>query len=51
MTLRNRGKPSGFASVAAPVVARAVRRANERDLALLKKILESADVAGPGTPA
>src|SRR4051794_41687271 len=28
MTLRNRGEPSGFASVAAPVMAAAMRRAN-----------------------
>jgi uncharacterized protein YndB with AHSA1/START domain len=41
MTLRNRGEPSGFASVAAPVMATAVRRANEKDLARLKRLLES----------
>jgi hypothetical protein len=28
MTLRNRGEPSGFAAIAAPVMARAIRRAN-----------------------
>jgi uncharacterized protein YndB with AHSA1/START domain len=42
MSLRNRGEPSGFANVAAPVMARAIRRANRKDLARLKSILESA---------
>jgi uncharacterized membrane protein len=41
MTLRNRGTPSGFASVAAPLMALAVRRANQKDLALLKERLET----------
>jgi uncharacterized membrane protein len=41
MTLRNRGEPAGFAGVAAPLLARAMRRANRADLAALKKILES----------
>ncbi|RIQ22302.1 SRPBCC family protein [Jiangella rhizosphaerae] len=41
MTLRNRGEPAGFAKVAAPVMAAAIRRANEKDLARLKQILES----------
>ena len=40
MTLRNRGEPSGFASVAAPLMARAMRRANAADLARLKTLLE-----------
>ena len=40
MTLRNRGEPSGFSRIAAPVVARAMRRANERDLTRLKQVLE-----------
>ena len=40
MTLRNRGAPSGFKSVAAPLMARAMRRANEKDLRRLKAILE-----------
>ncbi len=42
MTLRNRGEPSGFGRVATPVMAAAMRRANQRDLARLKRILESA---------
>jgi hypothetical protein len=40
MTLRNRGEPSGFATVAAPMMAAAIRRANRSDLARLKEILE-----------
>ena len=40
MTLRNRGEPSGFAKVAQPVLAKAMRRANTHDLARLKEILE-----------
>jgi len=40
MTLRNRGEPSGFAKVGAPVMARAMRRANTADLRRLKAILE-----------
>ena len=41
MTLRNRGKPSGFSRVAAPMMTTAMRRANTKDLARLKEILES----------
>ncbi|MGC5022004.1 SRPBCC family protein [Micromonospora sp. DT47] len=41
MTLRNRGEPSGFAAVAAPVLAAAMRRANRKDLAMLKQLLEA----------
>jgi uncharacterized membrane protein len=40
MTLRNRGEPAGFRGVAAPLVARAIRRANEKDLRRLKELLE-----------
>jgi hypothetical protein len=40
MTLRNRGKPSGFATVTAPLMAAAMRRANTKDLATLKRLLE-----------
>jgi uncharacterized protein YndB with AHSA1/START domain len=40
MTLRNRGEPSGFAGVAAPLLASAMRRANRKDLERLKAILE-----------
>ena len=41
MTLRNRGEPSGFAGVAAPAMSLAMRRANTKDLAALKRLLES----------
>jgi hypothetical protein len=40
MTLRNRGEPSGFQKVAAPVMARAMRRAMTKDLERLGAILE-----------
>jgi uncharacterized membrane protein len=40
MTLRNRGEPHGFASLAAPLMAAAMRRANRKDLQLLKEVLE-----------
>jgi hypothetical protein len=39
MTLRNRGRPSGFGTVAAPVIAAAMRKANRNDLAALTAIL------------
>ena len=41
MTLRNRGEPSGFSRVGALAMGPAVRRANRRDLARLKEILEA----------
>ena len=40
MTLRNRGEPSGFAAVTAPVMSRAMRKANEADLRRPKALLE-----------
>jgi uncharacterized protein YndB with AHSA1/START domain len=40
MTLRNRGEPGGLKAIAAPVMARAMRRANEKDLHRLKALLE-----------
>ena len=43
MTLRNRGEPAGFSKVAAPLMARSMRRANTKDLAKLKRLLEAAD--------
>ena len=40
MTLRNRGESSGFSKLAAPMIARAMRRANQQDLERLRRILE-----------
>jgi len=40
MTLRNRGEPSGFGSITAPLMARAMRSANRKDLAALAALLE-----------
>jgi uncharacterized membrane protein len=40
MTLRNRGRPAGFSKLVGPLMAPAMRRANRKDLAALKEILE-----------
>jgi uncharacterized membrane protein len=40
MGLRNRGEPAGFGKITAPVIARAMRRANNKDLQRLKQLLE-----------
>jgi uncharacterized protein YndB with AHSA1/START domain len=40
MTLRNRGEPTAFGGLAAPILATAIRRATAKDLARLKAILE-----------
>jgi uncharacterized membrane protein len=41
MMLRNQGRPAGFSKLAAPLMASAIRRANRKDLARLKAILEA----------
>lgn len=41
MKLRNRGAPTGFSRVMAPIMKPAMRRANRKDLARLKLILEA----------
>jgi hypothetical protein len=40
MALRNRGEPAGFSRWIAPLMAVAMRRANRKDLARLKSLLE-----------
>jgi len=39
MRLRNRGTPSGFSKLVAPFIAWAMRRANAKDLALLRTVV------------
>lgn len=41
MELRNRGEPAGFSKLVAPLMGSAMRRANNGDLAALKRILET----------
>lgn len=40
MTLRNRGDPAGFASLVAPFMSLAMCRANRKDVARLRQLLE-----------
>ena len=40
MTMRNRGEPSGFAKVGAPMMTRAMRKAMGKDLERLSRLLE-----------
>ena len=45
MTLRNRGEPTGFSKLAAPLMAAAMRRANRADLERLKATIEGSPSA------
>jgi uncharacterized protein YndB with AHSA1/START domain len=45
MTLRNRGRPAGFSTLVGPFLARAMRRANRKDLAALRSRLEHSGAA------
>jgi hypothetical protein len=47
MQLRNRGTPTGFSRWFAPFMAGAVRRANRKDLARLKALLEGGPATAP----
>ena len=47
MTVCNRGQPDGFAKVAAPIMARAMRRSANRDLGNLARLTEA--MFGPFT--
>ena len=40
MTLRNRGIPTGFSRLMAPLMSLAIRRATQKDLARLKALVE-----------
>ena len=47
MRLRNRGEPSGFSRAMAPLMTWAMRRANRKDLARLKALMETSGQVAP----
>jgi uncharacterized membrane protein len=44
MTLRNRGEPSGFSKLLAPVMSAAMKRETQKDLQRLAAVLEAGEV-------
>lgn len=43
--LTNRGAPKGFTGMVAPVIAVAMRAANSKDVAALKRVMEAGDLS------
>ena len=48
MKLRNRGSPTGFSALASPLMSMLIRRATNKDLQRLKKLLEQRAGGMPG---